>query len=118
MTKAFWTVGLVVVSSILCISHSFAASAKYPDRPIRLVVPFAAGGNTDIFARVIGAKITEKLGQQVVVDNRAGAGATIGTAVVARAAPDGYTLLMVSGSHVVNPHIYKSLQWGEVGRYS
>jgi len=111
MTKVFLTLGLTIVSSILCISYSFTASAKYPDRPIRLVVPFAAGGNTDIFARVIGAKITEKLGQQVVVDNRAGAGATIGTAVVARAAPDGYTLLMVSGSHVVNPHIYKSLPY-------
>ncbi len=118
MTKAFGTVGLVVVSSILCISHSFTASAKYPDRPIRLIVPFAAGGNTDIFARVIGAKITEKLGQQVVVDNRAGAGATIGTAVVARAAPDGYTLLMVSGSHVVNPHIYKSLPYDTLKDFS
>lgn len=118
MTKAYWTVGLVVVFSIFCIRHSFAASAKYPDRPIRLVVPFAAGGNTDIFARVIGTKITEKLGQQVVVDNRAGAGATIGTAVVARAAPDGYTLLMVSGSHVVNPHIYKSLPYDTLKDFS
>jgi len=111
MTKVFWMFGLFVFSSILYFGHAFAALVKYPDRPIRLVVPFAPGGNTDIFARVIGAKVTERLGQQVVVDNRAGAGATIGTAVVARAAPDGYTLLMVSGSHVVNPHIYKSLPY-------
>jgi len=116
--KNLWTVGLVVVSSTFCVSHSSTVSAKYPDRPIRLVVPFAAGGNTDIFARVIGVKITEKLGQQVVVDNRAGAGATIGTAVVARAAPDGYTLLMVSGSHVVNPHIYKSLPYDTLKDFS
>lgn len=118
MEKVFWAFGLAFVPTILGITHSFEASAKYPDRPIRLVVPFAAGGNTDIFARVVGAKVTEKLGQQVVVDNRGGAGATIGTAMVARAAPDGYTLLMVSGSHVVNPHIYKSLPYDTLKDFS
>ncbi len=118
MAKIFWKLGLIFLSSIFSVNYSFAASQKYPDRPIRLVVPFAAGGNTDIFARVIGAKITEKLGQQVVVDNRGGAGATIGTAMVARAAPDGYTLLMVSGSHVVNPHIYKSLPYDTLKDFS
>ena len=118
MTKVSWTFGLVFVASGFAINHSFAVSEKYPNRPIRLVVPFAAGGNTDIFARVIGVKITEKLGQQVVVDNRAGAGATIGTAVVARASPDGYTLLMVSGSHVVNPHIYKSLPYDTLNDFT
>lgn len=91
-----------------------AAGPSYPEKPVRLVVPFAAGGNTDIFARTIAARITEKWGQQVVVDNRGGAGGAIGTDIVARAAPDGYTLLMVSGSHVVNPSLYKKLPYDTV----
>lgn len=111
MNRLFLANLVVALSSALSIGNANAASVKYPDKPIRLVVPFAAGGNTDIFARIIGSRVTEKFGQQVVVDNRGGAGATIGTAVVARAAPDGYTLLMVSGSHVVNPHIHKSLPY-------
>ncbi len=93
----------------LCLAGTFsgAFAAPYPERPVRLVVPFAAGGNTDIFARAIGQRLSELWGQQVVVDNRGGAGGTIGTGIVAKAAPDGYTLLMVSGSHVVNPSLKK-----------
>jgi len=99
----------------LCL-YFFALSspAAYPEKPIRLVVPFSAGGNTDIFARTIAPKITEAWGQQVIVDNRGGAGGTIGTEIVSRATPDGYTLLFVSGSHVINPNLYRHLPYDTV----
>ncbi len=80
------------------------AQGKYPERSIRLVIPFAPGGGTDIMGRRFGAKITPLLGQQVVVENKGGAGGTIGTAEVARARPDGYTLLVgTSSTHAINP---------------
>lgn len=79
----------------------------YPSKPVRLIVPFAAGGNTDIVARAIAQKLTEVLGQQIVVDNRGGAGGVIGSELAARAPADGYTLLMVSASHVINPGLRK-----------
>ena len=84
-----------------------AQAQTYPTRPIRLIVPFAPGGGTDILARVIGQKISEGMGQQVVVDNRAGAGGNLGTELAAKAAGDGHTILMVSASYAVNASIYK-----------
>src|ERR1700730_16986559 len=69
------------------------ARAAYPDRPIRLIVPFAAGGNADILARIVGERMAEALGQPIIVDNRAGAGGSLGAEQVARAEPDGFTLL-------------------------
>src|SRR4051812_15178863 len=87
---------------------SFSVSAQpYPDKPNRMVVPFAPGGGTDIVARRIAHKLSEGLGQQVVVDNRGGAGGVLGADIAARAAPDGYTLITVSGSYAVNPSLYK-----------
>ena len=88
------------------------AADPYPNRPIRLVVPYPAGGGTDIVARVLGQKLHESLGQPVVIDNRGGAGGTIGTGLaVAKAAPDGYTLVLVPTSHVINPSIYAKLAY-------
>ncbi|MGB9297394.1 MAG: tripartite tricarboxylate transporter substrate-binding protein, partial [Pseudolabrys sp.] len=86
------------------------ALAKYPDRPIRLIVPFAAGGNADIVGRLVGERISNALGQPVVVDNRGGAGGSIGAEAVARSTPDGYTLLVGSnGPLTVNPFVQAKL---------
>jgi len=94
--------GLGAVSTLALLPR--AAFAKYPERPIRLIVPFAAGGNADIVGRIVGDRISNGLGQPVVIDNRGGAGGSIGAEAVARSAPDGYTLLVASnGPLTVNP---------------
>ncbi len=93
-------------------------TADYPRKPVRLVVPFAPGGPVDIIARSVAPKMSESLGQQVVVDNRAGAGSTIGSELVAKSPPDGYTLLMVSGSHVMNPAMVRKLPYDALRDFS
>ena len=82
------------------------ASAAYPDKPVKVIVPFAAGGPTDVMARLIAQKLSESLKQQFYVENRPGAGGNIGMAEAGRAAPDGYTILVASSSFVVNPSLY------------
>lgn len=94
-----------------CTASLTAWAQDYPIRPIRLIVPFAAGGPTDVIARIVAQKLTEGMGQQVVVDNRAGAGGNIGMGVAATAQPDGHTLIVVSSSFVVNPGLYKSIPY-------
>jgi tripartite-type tricarboxylate transporter receptor subunit TctC len=103
------------VTCLAAVSGSAVASNEYPVRPIRMVVPFAAGGVSDITARVLVAKMQESLGQRLVVDNRGGAGGMIGTDIVAKAAPDGYTLVLASnGTHAVVPHLYKKVPYDPV----
>ena len=93
-------------------TRSTGSGQAYPSKPIRLIVAFPAGGSTDIVARLVGQKLGEKLGQQVVVDNRGGAGGTIGTEIAARATPDGYTLTMgTTSTHVIAVGAYKSLKY-------
>jgi tripartite-type tricarboxylate transporter receptor subunit TctC len=97
---------------IACVAFYTAASAAaYPERPLRLVVPYSAGGSTDTVARIVGQRLSERLGQQIVVDNRTGAGTLIGTEIVARSAPDGYTLLMATPPLVVNPSLYSKVPY-------
>lgn len=91
-----------------------AASASYPERPIRVVVATAAGGGIDLVARRVGAKLTEAWGQPVVVDNRAGAAQTIGTDIVAKAPPDGYTLLCISSTHTMIPGLFRNLPFDAI----
>src|SRR5512132_1607532 len=88
---------------------SIAFGQGYPSKPVHVVVPFTAGSATDILARTFGQKLSELWGQPVIVDNRAGAGGTIGAAVVAKAPADGYTLLVHSAAHAYNPSIYTNL---------
>lgn len=85
----------------------FAQSGKWPQRPVRVLVPLAPGGSVDTVARMLAGRLTEELGQQFIVDNRGGAGGTIGTAIVARAEPDGHTLLMMSGAFAASATLYK-----------
>ncbi len=91
-----------------------AGAQTYPAKVIRMIVPFAPGGNTDIIARAISQKMADALGQQIVIDNRGGAASTLGTDLAAKAPPDGYTLLMVSSAHVINPAVWKKLPYDSV----
>ena len=95
---------------------AFSAQAQtWPAKPIRLMVPFPPGGSTDIVARIVAQKLSERLGQPIVIENRGGAGGTLGTAIVAKAAPDGYTLGVASTStHVVAPGVYAKLDYDPV----
>ncbi len=92
----------------LASTTAWSQSAPYPTKPIRFVVPFVAGGPTDIQGRLLGEKLGQKLGQQVIVDNRGGAGGNIGMELTAKAPPDGYTIVIATvGTWAVNPHLYK-----------
>lgn len=105
MTRA-WVVTLLAAC---CGAQASAAADSFPDRAIRFVVPFPPGGGTDGFARVLGSKLNEYFGQPVIIDNRAGAQGSIGTAIGAKAVPDGYTLTLAhSGSLAINPHLYRT----------
>lgn len=99
----------------LTVAAGGALAQSWPTRPVRLVVPFPPGGSTDVVARLIGEKIAQSLGQPVLVDNRAGAGGTAGSDVVAKAAPDGYTVLMgTSSTHAIAPGLYPKLPYDPV----
>lgn len=101
------SIKLHVAALCACLAAPAMAAAEYPDRPIRLVVPYAVGGTTDIIARVVGNKLGERLGQSVIIENRPGAGGNIGSAYAAKQPADGYTLVMaVESSHAVNPNVY------------
>jgi len=103
----------LVAAGLLCMPGA-QAIARYPDHPIRVIVGFSAGGATDIIARMVGQGLSKRLGQAVVIENKPGAGGTIATGYVAKAPPDGYTLLFTSASHAINAMLYKSLPFDPV----
>ena len=111
-----------VLIAIVAAFAAFAAAAQnaasYPSKPIKIVVPFTAGSTTDIVARLIGEKLSTSWGQPVVIDNKPGAGGTLGAGLVARSEPDGYTLIVVSAGHVVNPVLYSNLPYDTVGDFA
>lgn len=95
-----------------------ALSQGYPAKPVRLIVPFATGGGTDLVARLTAQQLGERRGQQFIVENRAGAGGIVGTEIVAKAKADGYTLVVVSGSHTINPSLHKQLPYDSIRDFS
>lgn len=97
---------------------SAAAQAGYPNKPIRVIVPFPAGSTTDIIARAITDKMSQSMGQQLVVENKAGASGTIGQAQLAQAAPDGYTIMVHSSSHTVSPHTFAKLPFDTLADFA
>ena len=107
---------ILMLASIPCVNaaQQAAPDANYPTKPIRLIVPQAPGGSNDIMARYIGGQLGERLGRQVVVDNRPGAEGMIGSELVARAAPDGYTLLMASTAFTMNPAVIRKLPYDPI----
>lgn len=115
LTAAIWACGAPAQNPELLAAASTSSGPTYPTRPVRFICPYVAGGAGDIFTRTIAQKLTDALGQSVVVDNRPGANGGIGTELVARATPDGYTLLMGnSGPLTVNPVLYKKLPYDPI----
>jgi tripartite-type tricarboxylate transporter receptor subunit TctC len=99
---------VLLKAAVLLVALSTAAAAQeYPTKPVRLIIPFPPGGSNDVVGRMIATHLGEHLGKQVIVDNRSGAGGVIGTEIAANAAPDGYTLAIISIAHAVNPWLYK-----------
>ena len=109
----------VVAATLLAVASTWAQGpADYPSKIIKIIVPFTAGSATDIMARIVGERLGASMGHSVVVENRPGAGGTLGAAQVAKSDPDGYTLLVVSTGHVVNPALYGTLPYDTVGDFA
>jgi tripartite-type tricarboxylate transporter receptor subunit TctC len=106
-----------VLGLLLAVLAAAAVAQPYPSRPVRLIIPFPPGGSNDIVGRMAAAQLGERLGQPVVVDNRSGAGGTIGTEVAAKSPPDGHTLLLISTAYAFNTSIYKNLPYDPVGSF-
>ena len=101
----------LALTALLCPVASQAQGQTYPDRPVRLIVPFPPGGGLDVHARMLAARLSEEFRQQVVVDNRPGAGSFLGANVVAKAKPDGYTLLITTNGLAIAPALYRKLSF-------
>ena len=101
-------IGALIVAVVVILP---AAAQNFPSRPVRMVVPYPAGGANDIVARLVSPTLTQQLGQQVIVDNRGGGNTLIGSEIVAKSAPNGYTLLVVAAGHAINPALYTKLPY-------
>ena len=109
---------LVAAATLLAMHAGTGAAETYPSRPVRIIIPSGAGGVTDILGRTLAPRLTEALGQQVVIDNRPGASGMVGSQIVAKATPDGYTLLMVFPSHPVNASLYRDIPYDTVKAFA
>jgi tripartite-type tricarboxylate transporter receptor subunit TctC len=121
--KIIWSVLCTALCSVVCAilvlwPKPGVSADGYPNRPIRLIIPFAPGGATDVVARILGSKLTEKLGQQIVMDIRPGAGSVLGTDIGAKASPDGYTIVLVATAHVLNTGLLARLPYDAITDFS
>lgn len=114
MMKTFTAFVTAVAAASLLLGNVSAAAQAYPTKPIRFIVPYGPGGPGDTIGRMIGRKLTESFGQPVVIDNRSGATTIIGTEMAARSPPDGYTLLLISTTHAVNPSLFQKLPYDPI----
>src|SRR5262245_45279853 len=105
---------VLLLALLATLTTSIAAAQQYPSRPIRLIVAYPPGGSTDIIARIIGPKLTERLGQPVIVDNRSGAAGMIGAAIAAQSTADGYTLILSDSPFVVNPSVFAKVPYDPI----
>lgn len=101
-------------ATLLTLSASAVLAQSYPSKPVKIIVPFGPGGFTDVVARILGQKLTVAMGQSFVIENKPGAGSMIGTEFVAKAPPDGHTLVIVSSTHVISPWIYKNVPYDPI----
>jgi tripartite-type tricarboxylate transporter receptor subunit TctC len=99
----------LLLAAISCLAAGMAFGQSYPTKPVRMIIPFSAGGATDVVIRIVAGRLPDVLGQQVVIDNRTGAGGLIGTEIAAKSTPDGYTLLATGTPHVIVPNLYKKV---------
>jgi tripartite-type tricarboxylate transporter receptor subunit TctC len=116
--KKFFRAASVVLTAALFGLAGAASAQQYPNKPIKLIIPFPPAGATDVLGRALGQKLSEALGQPVVVENRPGAGSTIGSDLVAKSAPDGYTLLLASGSICIAANVYSKLTFDPVKSFT
>src|SRR3982751_1838245 len=114
------TVMLLFASSVTSLAHAAdnAGAAMYPNRPVRVIVPYTPGGSSDAVARLLGQKLGELLGQQFVIDNRGGAAGSIGREVVAKSTPDGYTLLVGDSPHTINVHVLRHVPYDPISDFT
>ena len=104
------TLTLLLITTLASVTAAFAQDAKdYPSRPIKFIIPYPPGGGTDVVARILSEPLAAVLGQPIIIDNRGGAGGSLGTEIAAKAAPDGYTILFTLSSHTINPKLYANL---------
>jgi len=111
MDRIRWRFAGVLFAAPLLAAAVPAAAQQYPTKPVRMIIPYSAGGATDVVVRIVANKLPELLGQQVVIDNRVGAGSMIGTEIAAKSSPDGYTLVGAGTPHVIVPHLYKKVAY-------
>lgn len=109
--RCFRVVSRIACAGVLALAATQAGAAEFPTRPVRFVVASTPGGALDVLSRLVGPKLTEKWGQPIVIDNRAGAGGIIGTEIVAKSSPDGYNLLVIAQGFTANPFLYKKLPY-------
>src|SRR5689334_14492267 len=110
--------GFLILLVAALASLDALAADPYPAKPVRMIAPFAAGGGADTVARLVAQKLSDALGQQVLVDNRPGASNIIGTELTARSAPDGYTIMIANTVHAINAGLFKKLPYDPVGDFS